>query len=209
MHIKNKHELAPKQSCPMKGCDKTFSTIGNMKVSLFTWCILFQKRLGPDTDHGLLPRQVHIDKFHVPELNHYFKLLEDRDFDSLPEDAREILELLLRIYKNSNRGIKGRGPDGEFEKEEKKRPAVKRQATHQEMTPVSPDANSAIHEYRQYYDQQHQHQYHVLPHPAQQPPQQSAGYLQLPMHQTQHSVYHGLPQPATYNMSWTSGAQYH
>lgn len=44
MHIKNKHELAPKQSCPMKGCEKTFSTIGNMKVSFFvTWCSLSQK----------------------------------------------------------------------------------------------------------------------------------------------------------------------
>lgn len=165
----------------------------------------------------------------MPELNHYFKLLEDREFESLPQDAREILDLLLRIYKNSNRGIKGRGPDGEFEKEEKKRPAAKRQSAHQEMTPVSPDANSTIHEYRQYYDQQNhqqqqqhpqqqhpqqhqqqqQHQYHVLPHPAQQTPQQSSGYLQLPMHQTQHSVYHGLPQPATYNMGWTPGTQYH
>lgn len=33
VHIRNKHEMAPKQSCPMKGCEKTFSTIGNMKVS--------------------------------------------------------------------------------------------------------------------------------------------------------------------------------
>lgn len=157
----------------------------------------------------IAPQQVHIDKFHVPELKYYFDQLESSDFDSLPEDARGILDLLLRIYKNSNRGIKGRGPDGEFEKQEKKRPAVKRHSAHQEMTPVSPDASSGIHEYRQYYDQQPQHQYNVLPHPAQQTPQQSSGYLQLPMHQAQHPVYTGLPQPGPYSMSWSQSSQYH
>lgn len=183
VHIRNKHQLAPKSFCPIPKCEKTFSTIGNMKV--------------------------HIDKFHVPELEYYFKLLDDREFESLPEDVRQILETLLRTYKNSNRGIKGRGPDGEFEKEEKKRQSAKRQAAHQEMTPVSPDSSGTLHEYRQYYDQPHQQNYNVLPHPGQQPAQQSTGYLQLPLHQPQHPVYHGLPQPATYSMTWSQGSQYH
>lgn len=209
VHIRTKHQLAPKSLCPIPKCEKTFSTIGNMKVSpIIQQCVFSSIELGLSADRGF-PWQVHIDKFHVPELEYYFKLLDDRDFDSLPEDVRHILETLLRTYKNSNRGIKGRGPDGEFEKEEKKRQSAKRQAAHQEMTPVSPDSSGTLHEYRQYYDQPHQQNYNVLPHPGQQPAQQSTGYLQLPLHQPQHPVYHGLPQPATYSMTWSQGSQYH
>lgn len=32
VHVRNKHDKEPKKSCPMPGCDKSFTTIGNMKV---------------------------------------------------------------------------------------------------------------------------------------------------------------------------------
>lgn len=134
---------------------------------------------------------------------------ETEDPETIPQDVRNILERLLTIYKNSNRGIKGRGPDQKEDKDANKQLAAKREPAHQEMTPVSPDAANGVHEYRQYYDQHQQQHYQVLPHPAQQVTQHSPGYLQLPMHQPQHPVYHGLPQPGAYNMGWTPGPQYH
>lgn len=134
---------------------------------------------------------------------------EAEEFVQLPEKDRQLLDTLSHIYKNSNKGIPGRGPGTKEEKSEKQSGSTRRHAAHQEMTPVSPDASNNVHQYRTYYDQQHQQHYHVLPHPSQQPMQQHPGYLQLPMHQQPHPVYHGLPTPATsYNMGWTPGPQY-
>lgn len=33
VHVRNKHDGEPKKHCPMPGCPKSFTTIGNMKVS--------------------------------------------------------------------------------------------------------------------------------------------------------------------------------
>lgn len=136
----------------------------------------------------------------------YMDMIAEHDQSQpFPEDVSELWGKLLVIYKNSNCGIKGRGVDDPeikaLDKRLKQEPGARL-----EMTPVSPESNTHVNEYRQYYDQQQQQHYHaVLPHPA----QQQSGYLQLPVHQPQQPIYHSLPQPSSYNMSWGQGPQYH
>lgn len=115
-----------------------------------------------------------------------------------------LFKTLLEVYKNSNRGIKGRGAGKPDDKDKKSRGTDMKREGPQEMTPVSPDPNHAVQDYR-YYDQPQQPQYHVLPHPGQPHP----GYVQLPLHASQHQSYHGLSQPSAYSMGWGPSPQYH
>lgn len=209
VHIRNKHEHEPKKPCPMEGCKKEFSTIGNMKVSRVPFATFNQGVV--NTDHKFRIHQVHIDRFHIKELDSFMEMIAERErgnAGALTEKLQTLLDTLLRIYKNSNCGIKGRGAAPKDERDDKSH-VSKRETDPQEMTPVSPMSTSTVQDYRQYYDQQHQQHYHGLPYPAQQP-QQQPGYLQSPM-QPQHSVYHGLPHaPQPYNMTWAPAPpQYH
>lgn len=128
----------------------------------------------------------------------------DPEHGDMDDKILLLLKTLLKIYKNSNKGIKGRGACTKEEKDKKTRGANMKREGHQEMTPVSPDSNHTVQDYR-YYDQPHQSQYHVLPHPG----HSHAGYVQLPLHASQHQPYHGLSQPSTYSMGWGPSPQYH
>lgn len=136
-------------------------------------------------------------------------MLENYDpaHGELDPKIMELLKVLLEIYKNSNRGIKGRGAGKDKEKDKKPRDRDMKRESHQELTPVSPDPNHAIQDYSRYYEQPQQSQYHVLPHPGQSQPHQS--YVQLPLHAPQHQPYHGLSQPSAYSMGWGHNPQYH
>ncbi|CAN8095906.1 unnamed protein product [Discula destructiva] len=181
VHVKNKHLGETKHICPIPRCEKTFTTIGNMKV--------------------------HINRFHEPELLQYMDMIKEHDKSKpFPDDVSELWGKLLRIYKNSNCGIKGRGVDDEVTKARDKQFKEQMKACKEQATPVSPVASPATHEYRNYYDHQ-DHHYAVRSHAAQQT-QQPSGYIQqLPLHQSQ-PIFHGLPQPTPYNMAWAPG-QYH
>lgn len=133
-------------------------------------------------------------------------MLEEYDPEHGEIDGKslEVFKTILEIYKNSNRGIKGRGVGKSDEKDKKTRGVDMKREGHQEMTPVSPDPNHAVQDYR-YYEQSQQSPYHVLPHPG----QSHAGYMQLPLHAPQHQPYHGLSQPSAYSMGWGPNPQYH
>lgn len=71
--------------CKLENCDKAFTQLGNLKA--------------------------HQNRFHINvvlELTDKLATLGD-DLSHLPKDEREIIEYFMDIYKNSNKGIKGRG----------------------------------------------------------------------------------------------------
>lgn len=165
--------------------------------------------------------QNHIENHHQAEVQLYTKMLLEYDEHTSEIDPQtlELFKTILKIYKNSNRGIKGRGVSKKTDRKEKKARAVdmKRERP-QEMTPVSPDPSHAVQDYNRYYDQSQQPQYHVLPHPG----QSHAGYMQLPLHtppppppqqqqqqQQQQQHHQGLSHPSAYSMGWGPGPQYH
>ncbi|CCD23463.1 Azf1p NDAI_0B04290 [Naumovozyma dairenensis CBS 421] len=70
--------------CKLDNCNKTFTQLGNMKA--------------------------HQNKFHLQTLLELTsKIAEMNPNETIPEEDRELLEYFASIYKNSNRGIKGRG----------------------------------------------------------------------------------------------------
>lgn len=79
------HNNARPFSCRLDGCEKLFTQLGNLKA--------------------------HQNRFHQQTLNELTRQLADLggDLQSLPPDERELLEHFRQLYKNSNRGIRGRG----------------------------------------------------------------------------------------------------
>lgn len=72
--------------CKLDDCDKSFTQLGNLKS--------------------------HQNRFHLPTLNkltHKLAELTDSSIESLPEDERFLLMYFKELYKNSNKGIRGRG----------------------------------------------------------------------------------------------------
>lgn len=82
--------------CKLDKCGKTFTQLGNLKA--------------------------HQNKFHQESLN---KLIEDfklyatqiatGNTDSIPKEDLEMLQYFSELYKNSNRGIKGRGKESKYQ----------------------------------------------------------------------------------------------
>ncbi|CCE88506.1 Piso0_002016 [Millerozyma farinosa CBS 7064] len=80
------HENLKPYKCKLDGCDKSFTQLGNLKS--------------------------HQNRFHLATLNdltHKLAELKDNDFSMLPEEEREMLDYFKELYKNSNKGIRGRG----------------------------------------------------------------------------------------------------
>lgn len=80
------HENLKPYKCKLDGCDKSFTQLGNLKS--------------------------HQNRFHLATLNdltHKLAELKDNDFSQLPKQEREILDYFKELYKNSNKGIRGRG----------------------------------------------------------------------------------------------------
>lgn len=86
--------------CKLDDCDKSFTQLGNLKA--------------------------HQNRFHlstVVELTTKFAELGD-DLSHLPALERETIEYFMEIYKNSNKGIKGRGKQRKSNNEQFQTPSV-------------------------------------------------------------------------------------
>ncbi|EGV63944.1 hypothetical protein CANTEDRAFT_105242 [Yamadazyma tenuis ATCC 10573] len=80
------HEKLKPFDCKLDGCDKAFTQLGNLKS--------------------------HQNKFHLNTLNSLtMKLAElsSAQIANLPSHEKELLDYFKNLYKNSNKGIKGRG----------------------------------------------------------------------------------------------------
>ncbi|AET40178.1 Azf1p Ecym_5424 [Eremothecium cymbalariae DBVPG len=78
------HENHKPFQCKLDDCNKSFTQLGNMKA--------------------------HQNRFHLQTLNRLTqKLAEMNPSEDMPSKERELLEYFASLYKNSNRGIKGRG----------------------------------------------------------------------------------------------------
>lgn len=78
------HQKVKPFICKLDNCNRSFTQLGNMKA--------------------------HQNRFHLDTLKMLTtKLAEMNPNDNIPQKDRELLEYFASIYKNSNRGIKGRG----------------------------------------------------------------------------------------------------
>lgn len=80
------HKKEKPFKCELDDCDKTFTQLGNLKS--------------------------HQNKFHLPTLNRLtlqLANLNGQELDQLPEQQRKVLDYFSNLYKNSNKGIRGRG----------------------------------------------------------------------------------------------------
>ncbi|RLV90909.1 Asparagine-rich zinc finger protein AZF1 [Spathaspora sp. JA1] len=80
------HENLKPFECKLDGCDKSFTQLGNLKS--------------------------HQNRFHLTTLNmltHRLAELSGDGLNNLPRDERELLDYFKDLYKNSNKGIRGRG----------------------------------------------------------------------------------------------------
>lgn len=82
-HIVTHQKLKP-FICKLDGCNKTFTQLGNMKA--------------------------HQNRFHLNTLNELTQKLAEMDpNENIAPKERELLDYFASLYKNSNKGIKGRG----------------------------------------------------------------------------------------------------
>ncbi|QLL32803.1 hypothetical protein HG536_0D03250 [Torulaspora globosa] len=82
-HIVTHQKLKP-FICKLDGCNKTFTQLGNMKA--------------------------HQNRFHLNTLNELTQKLAEMDpNENMAPKERELLDYFASLYKNSNKGIKGRG----------------------------------------------------------------------------------------------------
>lgn len=80
------HEKLKPYDCKLDDCEKSFTQLGNLKS--------------------------HQNKFHLHTLNNLTMKLAELDatqIANLPKPEQELLEYFKNLYKNSNKGIKGRG----------------------------------------------------------------------------------------------------
>lgn len=73
------HENLKPYECKLDNCDKSFSQLGNLKL--------------------------HQNRFHLETLNTLTKTIAN----NLPFEDQELLAYFKDLYKNSNKGIRGRG----------------------------------------------------------------------------------------------------
>lgn len=96
------HERVKPYCCRLEGCTKRFTQLGNLKV-----------RESEDQNGSYLTRgQSHQNKFHTKTLRalaQRFASIDDAE--PMSEEDKELWEYFSTLYKNSNKGIKGRGKD--------------------------------------------------------------------------------------------------
>ena len=99
-------------------CDKQFSRKGNLQAHLLThdnskpFICRFDGCNKGFTQLGNL--KAHQNRFHLDTINELFNKLAQLgegigSYDSLPESEKELLDYFSSLYKNLNKGIKGRG----------------------------------------------------------------------------------------------------
>ena len=97
------HERVKPYSCRLEGCAKRFTQLGNLKVCQFS-------RL--DLALSLTDGQSHQNKFHADTLRILTLRFASIEMEEeVSESDRELWEYFSTLYKNSNKGIKGRGKD--------------------------------------------------------------------------------------------------
>lgn len=80
------HNKEKPYECKLDGCDKSFTQLGNLKS--------------------------HQNKFHLPTLNRLTQTLAElsgEELANLSDKQKELLDYFRTLYKNSNKGIRGRG----------------------------------------------------------------------------------------------------
>lgn len=80
------HENLKPYRCKLDGCDKSFTQLGNLKS--------------------------HQNRFHLETLNELMRKLAELsgpELENLPQDEKDLLDYFKELYKNSNKGIRGRG----------------------------------------------------------------------------------------------------
>lgn len=102
---KEVHNNYKRFSCKLDGCQKKFSQLGNMKVC-FPCPSHFESQI-------LTGAQTHQNKFHAESIKtltaKFAGILQAGGV--LQGDDKELFEYFAIHYKNSNKGIKGRGKD--------------------------------------------------------------------------------------------------
>ena len=98
------HEQAKPFLCKLEGCGKQFTQLGNLKAR--------HLRGSTGTVAPLTRVQSHQNKFHAETLrNLTLKFATMREGDAVTATDKELWEYFAALYKNSNKGIKGRGKD--------------------------------------------------------------------------------------------------
>ena len=98
------HEQMKPFCCRLEGCGKQFTQLGNLKVILAG-----RTSRADETD---TPPQSHQNKFHSGTLrNLTMKFASLQEGDSVSVADKQLWEYFSTLYKNSNKGIKGRGKD--------------------------------------------------------------------------------------------------
>jgi hypothetical protein len=96
------HQQVKPFTCRLDDCGKQFTQLGNLKVSI---------RIRPTLSFANMP-QSHQNKFHASTLKYLtqkFATINPGDYVSQAD--KELWEYFASLYKNSNKGIKGRGKD--------------------------------------------------------------------------------------------------
>ncbi|GAB1315014.1 DNA-binding transcription factor [Madurella fahalii] len=169
-HMKT-HDRTESWVCKLDGCNKTFTTRGNLKP--------------------------HQNKFHQHTIDAFFaKFATITDASSLSEEDKEMAKYLRDLYPYANMGIKGRGkgrkvkllvlPGPKPQQQQQQQQQKQQQQQQQQQEPaVNPASNSAVHPpYAMPLP-------HGLPHVQLHTPQ--------PTHHAQ--PFHGLSNPAAYSIT--------
>ena len=98
------HQQIKPFTCRLDDCGKQFTQLGNLKVGIFRKPIVIV-----DILTGI---KSHQNKFHASTLRYLTqKFASIREGDSVTAQDKELWEYFAALYKNSNKGIKGRGKD--------------------------------------------------------------------------------------------------
>jgi hypothetical protein len=96
------HQHLKPFTCKLDDCGKQFTQLGNLKVS----------RPVSSSTPALTCLQSHQNKFHSTTLRVLTqKFANIREGDPVTTQDKELWEYFASLYKNSNKGIKGRGKD--------------------------------------------------------------------------------------------------
>lgn len=127
------HENLKPYECKLDGCNKAFTQLGNLKA--------------------------HQNRFHLETLNNLTRRLAEIDPEdehtTMNPDERELLNYFAGLYKNSNRGIKGRG--------KRTSPTITQQLAQPSQQHIAPQPQQVPAQPSQPYNQQFQSQYQQYP----------------------------------------------
>lgn len=96
-------------TCLLDDCRKNFTQLGNLKVSITLFQALNLKELFKNSSNTL---QSHQNKFHSSTLRTLtIRFSQNSQTGPASAEDRAMWEYFSSLYKNSNKGIKGRGKD--------------------------------------------------------------------------------------------------